>query len=532
MAETFEAVIVGAGFAGLYMLHRLRRSGLRTIVLEAAADVGGTWYWNRYPGARCDVESLQYSYSFDEQLQQDWHWTERYAAQPEILRYINHVADRFDLRRDIRFDRRVTEMRWEDESRSWHVRTDRGEELTARFAIMATGCLSVARAPEIPGLQEFRGQKYYTGVWPHHPVSFVGRSVGVIGTGSSGIQVIPAVAEEADHLTVFQRTANFSLPARNAPLEPEREIAWKREYRARRDRARKTERALLMRTEPTLSVLKVEPARRERIFSESWQLGGLDFMRSFTDLTTDEKANAIAADYVRARIEETVKDPHTAEALKPRNFPIGGRRICLDTEYFETFNRPNVTLIDLQAEPIVGMTGTGVETSRRHYDLDAIVFATGFDAMIGALSAIHIVGRNETLVEKWARGIKDHLGLMPAGFPNFFTVNGPGSPGVLCNVVIAIEQHVEWIADCIDHLCQNSLRAIESNSEDEDRWFDYANEIASRTMFMKAKNSWHVSPPAPGRQRALMPFAGSFADYAEICRNVASDGYRGFRLER
>jgi cyclohexanone monooxygenase len=529
--EGFDVAVVGAGFAGLYMLHRLRKSGLRAVVLEAGADVGGTWYWNRYPGARCDVESMQYSYSFDEELQQEWHWTERYASQPEILRYINHVADRFDLRRDIRFGRRVTKMRWNKAEAFWSLVTDTGEQIAARFAVMATGPLSVARAPDIAGIGDFQGEIFYTGTWPHREVSFEGRSVGVLGTGSSGIQVIPKIAEAARHLTVFQRTANFSLPARNAPLDSKSEAAWKKDYTQLRAAARKTERAML-RYQPSHSVLETEPAERERMFDEGWQRGGLDFTRTFTDLLTDDRANALAAEFVRTRIAEIVKDTEKAEVLKPRRFPLGARRICLDTNYFETFNRPNVALVDLNAEPLVRLTASGVQTRQRHYEIDALVLATGFDAMIGALSAIHIEGPDETLAEKWARGIKNHLGLMPAGFPNLFTVNGPGSPGVLCNVVAAIEHHVEWMSDCIAYLYENGFRTIESNVSDEDGWMEYSNTIASKTLFMKSMNSWHVSPDAPGRPRTLMPFAGSFADYAEVCRSVASDGYRGFTLGR
>jgi len=526
-----DAIVVGAGFAGLYMLYSLRKRGMRVLVVEAGADVGGTWYWNRYPGARCDVESLQYSYSFDEELQQEWRWTERYSAQPEILRYLNHVADRFDLRRDIRFGRRVVTMHWDAQVRLWRVTFDAGEAMVARFAVMATGNLSAAREPEIPGLGEFRGKVYYTGKWPHETVCFAGQSVGVVGTGSSGIQVIPEIAAQARKLTVFQRTANFTLPARNVPLDPERETEWKREYPALRARARKTERALIQST-PTRTALEVEPAERERIFRESWRRGGLDFIRSFSDLVVDDGANALAADFVRARIDEIVRKPGTAAALKPRGIPIGGRRICLDTDYFETYNRPNVELVDLRAEPLVCITANSIDTRLRSHEIDSIVFATGFDAMIGALSAIRIEGRTETLSEKWRRGIRNHLGLMPAGFPNFFIVTGPGSPGVLCNVVIAIEQHVEWIADCIGFVCDNDFATIESDAEAEDRWFDHCNEIASRTMFMKTMNSWHISPELAGRPRTLMPFAGSFADYAETCRNSALDHYRGFRLER
>ncbi|GAA4107192.1 NAD(P)/FAD-dependent oxidoreductase [Aminobacter aganoensis] len=504
---------------------------MRTIAVEAGADVGGTWYWNRYPGARCDIESLQYSYSFDERLQQDWHWSERYAAQPEILKYINHVADRFDLRRDIRFGRRVTDMDWSTDACLWHLRTDLGEKLNARFAVMATGCLSAARTPDMPGLEDFRGTAYYTGAWPHHEVKFTGQSVAVIGTGSTGIQVIPKIAHEARHLTVFQRTANFTLPARNGVLDAEHEKTWKRDYPAMRDKAGKSERALIQ-SAPQCSVFDVDAVERERVFAEHWQRGGLDFVRSFTDLVADEKANAVAADFVRARIAEIVEKPETAEVLKPRGIPLGARRICLDTDYYATYNRPNVTLVDLRAEPLVRFTATGIETASRRHELDAVVFATGFDAMIGALSAIQIKGVRETLAEKWTRGITNYLGLAPAGFPNFFTVTGPGSPGILCNVVVAIEQHVEWISDCIDYLCRNQFRAIESNNDAEENWFNHANEVASKTMFMTAKNSWHISPELPGRPRTLMPYAGGFADYTKICCDVAAANYCGFKLIR
>jgi cyclohexanone monooxygenase len=391
-AEAIDAVIVGAGFGGLYMLHRLRGLGIAARIIEAVAGVGGTWYWNRYPGARCDVESMQYSYSFDEALQQEWRWSERFASQPEILRYANHVADRLDLRRDISFNTRVTAARFDEAAERWDIRTDRGDRYSARFCVMATGCLSAARIPDFPGIEGFRGKTYHTGHWPHDGVDFTGQRVAVIGTGSSAIQAIPVIAEQAARLIVVQRTPNFSIPTRNRPMDEDYERWWKSDYAEHRRKARTMRTGILYHIDER-SALDVTPEERRRVYEARWETGGTAFMGAFADLLRDKGANDIAADFVRAKIAEMVKDPATAALLQPRNHPIGTKRICVDSHYFETFNRDNVTLVDVRAAPIEAITPSGLRTREAAYEVDSIVLATGFDAMTGTLLAIDIRSR-------------------------------------------------------------------------------------------------------------------------------------------
>ena len=528
--DVVDVVIVGAGFAGLYMLHRVRALGLGVRVYEAAADVGGTWYWNRYPGARCDVESMQYSFSFDPELEQDWRWSERYAGQPEILRYVSHVADRFDLRRDIRFETRVSGAAWDDGSASWTVDLANGERARARFVIMATGCLSAARTPDLPGLASFAGPTYHTGAWPQDGADLSGLRVGVVGTGSSGIQAIPVLAEEAAHLTVFQRTPNYSIPAGNAPMTPDYEAEWKRDYPRRRQEARGTKSGTVY-DFGGRGALSVGPEEREREYSARWQRGGANFMQAFNDLALDEAANATAAEFVRQRIAEVVADPDKAAILSARDYPIGTKRICLDTRYFETFNRENVALVDLRATPILAVTPRGLRTSDREHALDALVFATGFDAMTGALLAIDPRGRGgERLSDKWAAGPRNHLGIMPAGFPNLFTITGPGSPSVLSNVIVSIEQHVDWTAGCLAYMEANGLGVIGSVREAEDRWVEHVNEVAHRTLYPRAA-SWYMGANVPGKPRVFMPYIGGVGAYRQICDDVAERGYEGFAFE-
>ena len=446
-----DAVIVGAGFSGLYALHRLRGLGLRVGVLEAGSGLGGTWFWNRYPGARCDVESMEYSFKFDDGLQQEWVWSERYSTQPEILRYLEHVADRFDLRRDISFGTRVTEARFDEGAARWNVRTDRGDDLSARFCIMATGCLASANTPGFPGLESFGGRVLHTGRWPHEPVDFAGRRVGIVGTGSSAIQAIPVVAGQARHLFVFQRTPNFSVPAQNAPLEAAVQAAIKASYGDLR-------RAVLQMpfgfdTRPNeKSALEVTEEERLAEYERRWERGGLPFLGAFSDLVFSTEANATAAEFIRRKIRAIVKDPEVAAMLSPRDL-VGCKRLCSDSGYFETFNRPNVTLVDVRSAPIEEITPSGLRTAKQAYAFDDLILATGFDAMTGALSRIDIRGVGGTrLADSWAEGPRTYLGLSTAGFPNLFTITGPGSPSVLSNMVVSIEQHVEWIADCIAHL--------------------------------------------------------------------------------
>lgn len=528
-ADRFDAVVVGAGFAGLYMLHRLRTMGLRVRVFEAGAGVGGTWYWNRYPGARCDVESLEYSYQFDEALQQEWEWTERYASQPEILRYLEHVTDRFDLRRDIQFDTRIVSATYDEPSHRWRLATDTARQVVARHCIFATGCLSCPTTPELPGRDRFRGSVHHTGRWPHEPVHFDSRRVGVIGTGSSAVQSIPLIAEEAAHLTVFQRTATYSVPANNRPLDPELVRELKSEYRAFRERNRQMIFGLGSQLPPSgRSARDVDTAERQRIFEERWQHGGLPFLGAFSDLLLDREANAMAADFVRHKITEEVTDDAVAERLVPDTV-LGCKRLCVDTGYYATFNRPNVTLVDLRREPIQELTAGGVRTSAAEYPLDALVLATGFDAMTGALLGIDIRGRESlTLAEKWADGPRAYLGLATAGFPNMFMITGPGSPSVLTNMVPSIEQHVEWIADCIAWQRANDVVAFEPSRVAEDAWVDHVNEVAGLTLFI-ACDSWYRGANVPGKPRVFMPYLG-FPQYVRRCDEVAARGYEGFEL--
>jgi cyclohexanone monooxygenase len=524
-----DAVIVGAGFAGLYMLHRLRGLGLSAWVFEAGSGVGGTWYWNRYPGARCDVESMDYSYSFSDELQQEWRWSERYSAQPEILKYINHVADRFDLRRDVQLDTRVTSAVFDEATSRWTVETDRGDRVSARFCIMATGCLSDAQVPEITGLETFAGTWYHTGRWPHEGVDFTGRRVGVIGTGSSAIQSIPIIAEQAAHLFVFQRTPNYSVPAHNAPLDPDYERRVKARYDEFRRQARESRVGFVVERSED-SALAVAPQARQREYEKRWERGGLGFSATFADLLTNQDANDTAAEFFRAQIRTIVREPGIAEALTPKDYPLGTKRLCVDTSYYATFNRDNVTLVDLRKTPIEAITPRGVRTSDAEYAVGSLVFATGFDAMTGALLKIDIRGRaGRTLREKWAAGPRTYLGLTIAGFPNLFIITGPGSPSVLSNMIVSIEQHVDWIADCLAYLRDHGRDAIEATADAEDAWVAHVNEVGHATLYPLAR-SWYTGANVPGKPRVFMPYIGGVGVYRQKCDEVAKKGYEGFRL--
>jgi len=524
-----DAVIVGAGFAGLYTLHRLRGLGLSARVFEAGSGVGGTWYWNRYPGARCDVESMDYSYSFSDELQQEWQWTERYASQPEILRYINHVADRFDLRRDVQLDTRVTAAVFDDATNRWAIETDRGDRVSARFCIMATGCLSDAQVPDIRGRETFAGRWYHTGRWPHEGVDFTGQRVGVIGTGSSAIQSIPIIARQAAHLFVFQRTPNYSVPARNAPLDPDYERRVKASYAEFRRQARESRVGFVVERSEE-SALAVAPDEREREYEKRWSRGGLGFSAAYADLLTSQDANDTAARFFRDKIRGIVRDPSVADALCPLDYPLGTKRLCVDTEYYATFNRDNVTLVDLRKTPIEAITPHGVRTRDAGYEVDSLVFATGFDAMTGALLNIDIRGRaGRTLKATWAAGPRTYLGIAIAGFPNLFTITGPGSPSVLSNMIVSIEQHVDWIADCIAYLSQHGRDGIEATAEAEEAWVAHVNEVGHATLYPLAK-SWYMGANVPGKPRIFMPYIGGVGVYRQKCDDVAAKGYAGFTL--
>jgi cyclohexanone monooxygenase len=527
--RTFDVVIVGAGLAGIYMLHRLRRLGLSARVYEAGNGVGGTWYWNRYPGARCDVESMDYSYSFSNELQQEWRWSERYASQPEILAYIDHVVDRFDLRRDIEFDTRVTEAVFDEATSRWTISTERGGQATAQFCVMATGCLSSAQIPQFPGLETFEGKHYHTGHWPHEGVDFTGQRVAVIGTGSSAIQSIPIIAAQAAHLFVFQRTPNFAVPAHNAPLDPEYERRVKANYAAFRRAARESRIGFLVESREE-SALAVSEEERQREYEKRWNRGGLGFGATFADLLTDKAANDTAAEFFRGKIRAIVGDPATAEALVPKDYPLGTKRLCVDTNYYETFNRDNVTLIDIRQNPIEALAPQGVQTRDAHYAVDSIVFATGFDAMTGALLNVDIRGRGgQGLRQKWEAGPRTYLGIGVAGFPNLFLVTGPGSPSVLSNMIVSIEQHVDWIADCITYLRENERESIEPTVEAEDAWVEHVNEVGHMTLYPQA-NSWYMGANVPGKPRVFMPYIGGVGTYRQTCDEIAAKGYAGFEI--
>jgi cyclohexanone monooxygenase len=528
--ESYDAIIVGAGFAGLYMLHRLRGLGLSVRVYEQGGDVGGTWYWNRYPGARCDVESMQYSYSFSDELQQDWDWSERYAPQPEILKYANHVADRFDLRRDIQFNTRVEAATFDDDANRWFVTTSRGESASATYFILATGCLSNARIPDFKGRESFQGKTYHTGHWPQEGVDFTGLRVGVIGTGSSAIQSIPIIAARATQLFVFQRTANFSIPAHNAALTPAITEPWKRDYPERRRRAREEMRNGILTALPEKGAREDSLEARQRQYEAGWQRGGISFMATYNDLLLDKPSNDTASDFVRGKIADIVRDPAVAKLLQPHDHPIGSKRICVDTDYYATFNRTNVTLVDIRSAPIEEILPHGLRTDGQDYELDAIVFATGFDAMTGSVAKIEITGPDgTTLNQKWAEGPRTYLGLMSAGFPNMFVITGPGSPSVLSNMIVSIEQHVDWIADCLGAMRERGLDRIEATREAEDKWVMHVNEVADRTVYPQA-NSWYMGANIPGKPRIFMPYIGGVGVYRQICNGIAARGYEGFAL--
>ena len=524
-----DAVVVGAGFAGLYALHRLRGLAFSVRVFEAGDGVGGTWYWNRYPGARCDVESMDYSYSFSDELQQEWRWTERYASQPEILTYINHVADRFDLRRDIQLSTRVMSAVFDETTSRWTIETGRGDRVSARFCIMATGCLSDAQVPEIAGRETFAGRWYHTGRWPHEGVDLSGQRVAVIGTGSSAIQSIPIIATQAAHLVVFQRTPNYSVPAHNGPLDPEYERHVKANYADFRRQARESRIGFVVERSED-SALAVGADEREREYEKRWTRGGLGFSATYVDLLTNQAANDTAAAFFRDKIRGIVRDPAIAAALTPRDYPLGTKRLCVDTGYYTTFNRDNVTLVDLRKTPIEAITPKGVRTSEREYAVDSLVFATGFDAMTGALLKIDIRGRGgRTLTDAWAAGPRTYLGLAIAGFPNLFTVTGPGSPSVLSNMIVSIEQHVDWIADCLAHLRARGQTGIEATADAQEAWVAHVNEVGDLTLYPRA-TSWYMGANVPGKPRVFMPYIGGVGVYREKCDAVAAAGYAGFTL--
>ncbi|MDH4074995.1 MAG: NAD(P)/FAD-dependent oxidoreductase [Acidimicrobiia bacterium] len=531
--QQVDMVVVGAGFAGMYMVHRMHQAGRSVICFEGGTDVGGTWYWNRYPGCRCDVESLEYSYDFDPDLQQDWVWTEKYATQPEILRYAQHVADRFDLRRDIRFSTRVTDAVFDEGAGRWTVTTDDGATTSAQFVVMATGCLSSANMPDIAGRDSFRGELAHTGRYPKEGIDFTGKRVGIVGTGSSGIQAIPVIAKTAGHLTVFQRTAQFTIPARNGPLDPAEQAEVKANYAEIVAANKRMFGAFGSRYQRPLRVAtETDPEEFRAEMEYLWERGGSLFLSSFRDLMRTPEANRLAADFVREKIHQTVKDPETAAKLIPDGL-IGCKRLVIDTDYYETYNRPNVSLVDISAKgtPITEITPTGIRCGDDHHDLDVLIFATGFDAMTGSLLRVDIRGRGgRRLAEAWEAGPVTYLGLNVNGFPNLFTITGPGSPSVLANMIVGTEQHVEWIAHCLDYMAAHGHDTIEAEPEAVAEWVTHVNAVADRTIFPTC-NSWYVGANIPGKPRVFMPLLG-FPAYVDKCNEVAATDYPGFTFGR
>jgi cation diffusion facilitator CzcD-associated flavoprotein CzcO/acetyl esterase/lipase len=526
-----DVVVVGAGFSGLYLLWRLRELGFSAVAFDEAGDVGGTWYWNRYPGARCDVPTTDYAYSFDPQLEQDWTWSEKYATQPEILAYLRHVADRYDLRRDIRFGIRITAAAWDETARRWRLRTSHRDEVSCRYYVMACGCLSLPKTPDIEGVGRYRGKVYFTARWPHDRVDFSGKRVAVVGTGSSGIQCIPLIAGEAAQLTVFQRTPNFSTPAHNGAPPPDR-LAWLAADRdGYREAARWSRGGVPIELTDVSGLTAPEELRRQR-FEAAWQAGELfAILGVFNDQGINPVSNEFVAEMIREKIRAIVKDTGTAEALCPKDYPFGTKRPCLDTSYFETFNLPHVRLVDLRQTPIATVTEQGIDTAGESFEFDAIVFATGFDAMTGPLVSVDVTGVDGvTLAGKWERGPASYLGLMTTGFPNFFMITGPQSPSVLSNMVVSIEQHVSWVADCLQRLRAEHFERIEPTPLAEAGWVQHSQDCADITLYQRA-NSWYMGANVPGKPRVFLPYVGGVDAYRRACDEVADRGLLGFRLD-
>ncbi len=522
-----DVLVIGAGFAGLRTLHTMRELGLSVAVLEAGDGIGGVWNWNRYPGARCDVESYDYSFGFSDELQQEWRWSERYATQPEILRYVEHVVDRFDLRRDVHLNRRLT--RAEFDGARWRVTTENGEHWSGQYLVMAVGNLSTTKAPEFPGQSEFTGRILHTAQWPHEGVDLDGQRVGIIGTGSSGMQMTPVVAKQAAHLTVFQRTPNFSIPASNAAIDDATDAEVKAHYAQRREAARNSPSGLGFKPSK-VSALEVTPEERRATYEAAWERMGFGFILAYHDLILDEAANDTASEFIREKIGAQIDDPEIREKLIPRGFPFGTKRPSVDSDYYPTFNRDNVTLVDVRTDPIERVTPTGVDTASGHHDLDVLVFATGFDAMTGSLLRPEIVGRSgESLREHWAAGPQTYLGLFTHGFPNFFVIAGPGSPSLLSNVLLSIEQHVDWLAELLTHAHSQGADLVEATADAEAGWVAHVNERADATLYPRA-TSYYMGDEIEGKPRVFMPYVGGVRGYRRILEKVVADGYDGLEF--
>ncbi|TCP31559.1 cation diffusion facilitator CzcD-associated flavoprotein CzcO [Scopulibacillus darangshiensis] len=528
--KSFDAVVVGAGFSGLYMLYRLREAGFSTRAYEAGDGVGGVWYWNRYPGARCDSESIYYNYTFSKELYQEWTWTSKFPEQPEILRYLNFVADKFDLRQDIQFKTRIIGAHYDGATNRWLIHMDDGTDVSAKYFITGVGCLSAANVPNFKGLDQFEGEWYHTGHWPQKKVDFKGKRVGIIGTGSSGVQAIPAIAKEADDLIVFQRTPQYTVPARNHPYDPGFIDRTKGNYNVIKQQMRESLSGIPEALRDR-SALEDTAEQRQQVYEAAWGKGGFAFPLAYKDLTFNEEANKSAADFIRARIREVIHDPEVAEKLLPTYY-YGTKRPIFDTHYYETYNRENVRLVDVRKASIEEITNKGLRTTKAEYNLDTIIFATGYDGMTGPLFKIDIRGRNGVILkEKWANGeqVRTYLGITTADFPNLFMITGPESPSVLVNMPTAIEQHVEWITDCMTYLRNHGLETIEAKVEAEEAWSKHCKEVADATLYPKT-DSWYTGANISGKPRGFMIYLGGFNRYSQICNEVAAKDYEGFSL--
>jgi len=526
--EEVDVVVVGAGFAGIYMLYRLKKLGFTSRVIERGDGVGGTWHWNRYPGARCDIPSLQYSYQFDDELQQEWKWEEKYSSQKQILDYANHVVDRFNLREDITFNTTVESAVFNEDSSKWKVQTS-DEEIICSYCVMATGCLSQVNEPDIPGIRNFKGELLHTGKWPQSEVIFEGKRVGVIGTGSSSIQAIPIIADSAKNVTVFQRTANYSIPSNNGPMDPAEEADIKSRYKEFREENWLNGFGIAGLANDLLATETPSEEIKEN-FSEHWENAGLGFLGAYADVMLDPNANEIAASFVREKIKEIVTDPEVAENLCPEH-TIGCKRLCVDNEYYETFNKPNVSLINIKENPIKSITESSVQIEGQEFEVDLLILATGFDAMTGALTNINVSGRNgQKLSEVWAEGAKSYLGLGISGFPNLFMVTGPGSPSVLSNMLPSIEQHVDWISNCLVWMKENNKAVIESTEAAENEWMDHVKETSELTLYTTC-NSWYNGSNLDGKPKTFLPYVG-VPPYVEKCKEVSENNYQGFIFDK
>ena len=527
--EELDVIIVGAGFSGLYMLYKIRKMNLKALIIERASDAGGTWFWNRYPGARCDIESIEYSYSFSDELQQEWNWSNRYSDQSEILEYINYVVKKFNLKENIVFNTSVKSAKFDEKLKNWIVETD-SKSYSSKFCVMATGTLSSIKQPNFDGLENFKGDWYVTGEWPHEKLDFTSKKVAIIGTGSSAVQSIPVIAQEAKNLTVFQRSPNYTIPANNRPLTEKELSNAKSSYDQIREKAKYTRAGIGYNQFDERKLLDLSSEEIKKELNNRWKMGGQEiFTAGFTDVGVSLEANKIVADFVKSKIREIVKDPNVAKLLSPED-AIGCKRLCADTNYFETYNRENVELIDLNSNPINSITENGILTKNKEFKFDTIIFATGFDAMTGALQAIDITGKNgKKLKQVWKDGPKSFLGLLINGFPNLFTVTGPGSPSVLTNMMVAIEQHVEWISDCINFLSKSNLNEVEADELFQIEWMNHIEEVAKNTLRYTC-NSWYVGANVPGKKRVFMPYAGGFGKYREKCDEIAENNYSILRI--